>query len=204
MNMKKANQKMTLLTLVVALGAAVYLNWEYAKSTDFVVDATQANAAVDTADDNIVTDALTVNAEVSQEETVDKNYGEAQLVSVSETTGNEFFEQARLSRTKTRDEALDKLQKTLKSTELSSEEKEQLTQTLSKTIDNITTESDIESIVKAKGFIDCVAFIDEDKVNITVMTSNDGLDKTEVAQIRDVVLSKCSVSPQNITIVEVK
>lgn len=202
--MKKANQKMTLLTLVVALGAAVYLNWEYAKSTDFVVDATQANAAVDSADDNIVTDALTVNAEVSQEETVDKNYGEAQLVSVSDTTGNEFFEQARLSRTKTRDEALDKLQKTLKNTELSSEEKEQLTQTLSKTIDNITTESDIESIVKAKGFIDCVAFIDEDKVNITVMTSNDGLDKTEVAQIRDVVLSKCSVSPQNITIVEVK
>ena len=204
MNMKKANQKMTLLTLVVALGAAVYLNWEYAKSTDFVVDATQANAVMDTSDHNIVTDALTVNAEVSQEETVDKNYGEAQLVSVSKTTGNEFFEQARLSRTKTRDEALDKLQKTLKNTELSSEEKEQLTQTLSKTIDNITTESDIESIVKAKGFIDCVAFIDEDKVNITVMTSNDGLDKTEVAQIRDVVLSKCNVSAQNITIVEVK
>lgn len=204
MNMKKANQKMTLLTLVVALGAAVYLNWEYAKSTDFVVDATQANAVMDTSDHNIVTDALTVNAEVSQEETVDKNYGEAQLVSVSETTGNEFFEQARLSRTKTRDEALDKLQKTLKNTELSSEEKEQLTQTLSKTIDNITTESDIESIIKAKGFIDCVAFIDEDKVNITVMTSNDGLDKTEVAQIRDVVLSKCNVSAQNITIVEVK
>ena len=204
MNMKKANQKMTLLTLVVALGAAVYLNWEYAKSTDFVVDATQANAVMDTSDHNIVTDALTVNAEVSQEETVDKNYGEAQLVSVSETTGNEFFEQARLSRTKTRDEALDKLQKTLKNTELSSEEKEQLTQTLSKTIDNITTESDIESIVKAKGFIDCVAFIDEDKVNITVMTSNDGLDKTEVAQIRDDVLSKCNVSAQNITIVEVK
>lgn len=33
MRSKKLNQKMTLLTLVVALGVAVYLNWEYAKST---------------------------------------------------------------------------------------------------------------------------------------------------------------------------
>lgn len=204
MRMKKANQKMTVLTLVVALGVAVYLNWEYAKSTDLTMDVTQVNAFVTPEATNVITDALAVNAEVNQDEPVDKNYGEAQLVSVSETTGNEFFEQARLSRTKTRDEALDKLQKTLKNTELSAEEKEQLTQSLSKTIDNITIESDIESLVKAKGFIDCVAFIDEDKVNITVMTSNDGLSKEEVAQIRDIVLTKCTVSPQNITIVEVK
>ena len=52
--------------------------------------------------------------------------------------------------------------------------------------------------------MDCVAFIDSDKVNITVMTTNDGLTKEEVAQIRDIVLSKCKVSAQNITVVEVK
>ena len=39
MRSKKLNQKMTLLTLVVALGVAVYLNWEYAKSTDLALDA---------------------------------------------------------------------------------------------------------------------------------------------------------------------
>lgn len=198
MRSSKVNQKMTLLTLVVALGVAVYLNWEYAKSTDLALDAAAANAPVNT---GVVTDALAVEGDVA---VGDKNYGEAQLVSVGQATGDEFFEQARLSRTKTRDEALDTLQKSLKSAKLSEEEKTQLTAQLTATIDHITAESDIESLVKAKGFVDCVAFIDGDKVNVTVMTTSDGLTKEEVAQIRDVVLSKCQVTAQNITIVEVK
>ena len=196
MRNSKVNQKMTLLTLVVALGVAVYLNWEYAKSTDLALEATQANAPAAT---GVVTDALAVNGEVGV-----IIYGEAQLVSVVESTGDKFFEQARLSRTKTRDEALDKLQKSLKNAKLSDEEKAELTAKLTATIDSITAESDIENLIKAKGFVDCVAFIDSDKVNITVMTTNDGLTKEEVAQIRDIVLSKCKVSAQNITVVEVK
>ena len=62
----------------------------------------------------------------------------------------------------------------------------------------------MENLIKAKGFVDCVAFIDNGTVNITVMTSGDGLTADQVAQIRDIVLSKCSVSAQNITVVEVK
>lgn len=199
MRSKKLNQKMTLLTLVVALGVAVYLNWEYAKSTDLALDAAEANAPVTTA--GVVTDALAVDGDV---ETGDKNYGEAQLVSVGEPTGKEFFEQARLDRTKTRDEALDTLQKSLKSAKLSDEEKDALTAQLTAAIDSITAESDIETLVKAKGFVDCVAFINGDAVDVTVMTTSDGLTKEEVAQIRDIVLSKCQVTAQNITIVEVK
>lgn len=202
MRVKRINQKMTLLTLVVALGVAVYLNWEYAKSTDLVMDNTVAANA--TASTGIITDELAVETAASAQETADKNYGEAQLVSVTEPTGSEFFEQARLSRTKTRDEALDTLQKSLKNSALTQAEKDSLTQTLTATIDSITKESDIENRIKAKGFVDCVAFIDDDKVNITVMTTNDGLTQSEVAQIRDIVLSECAVSAQNITVVEVK
>lgn len=198
MRSKKLNQKMTLLTLVVALGVAVYLNWEYAKSTDLALDAAETGAPVAT---GVVTDALAVDGDV---ETGDKNYGEAQLVSVGEPTGEEFFEQARLTRTKSRDEALDTLQKSLKSAKLTDEEKEKLTAELTAAIDHITAESDIENLVKAKGFVDCVAFIDGDAVDVTVMTTSDGLTKEEVAQIRDIVLSKCKVTAQNITIVEVK
>ena len=204
MRSKKINQKMTLLTLVVALGVAVYLNWEYAKSTDLALDAAAANAQVAASTDaepGVITDALAVDGEVA---TGDKNYGEAQLVSVGEATGDEFFEQARLTRTKARDEALDTLQKSLKNAKLTDEEKESLTAQLTAAIDNIATESDIENLVKAKGFVDCVAFIDGDQVDVTVMTTSDGLTKEEVAQIRDIVLSKCQVTAQNITIVEVK
>lgn len=205
MKSSKANQRMTILTLMVALGAAVYLNWEYAKSTEIAVDAQPAGAQVEVTelsaegDDAVVTDALPTDVEEG-----DKNYGEAQLVSVGEADGSSFFDNARMSRTKTRDEALDTLQKTLKKSKLSDEEKKTMTEELSKTVENIELESEIESLVKAKGFVDCVAFVDSDKVNLTVMTSNDGLTKEEVAQIRDIVLSKCKVTARDITVVEVK
>lgn len=197
MTKMKTNQKMTMLTLAVALGVAVYLNWEYAKTTD---NALAAAATPSSTTPPAVTDQLAVDAAPE----VDKNYGEAQLVSVNSQSGSDFFETARLQRSKTRDEALDALQKSLKSAKLTDEEKSELTAKLTAQIESITLESDVENLIRAKGFVDCVAFINEGQVNITVMTANDGLTKEEVAQIRDIVLSKCSVSVQNITVVEVK
>ena len=191
--MKRRKQGLTLLTLAVALGVAVYLNWEYAKTAD---ESIVADAEVQTVS---VVDELNTEAEL-----VDKNYGEAQLVSVSKKSGSDFFDQARLSRTKTRDEALDSLKKSLKGSGLSSDEKEKLTQALSQEIGNSNTENEIETMIKAKGFADCVAFISEGKVNITVMTSSGQLQADEVAQIRDIVLSKCDVSAQDICVVEIK
>ncbi len=206
MKSAKSKRQLTLLTLVVALGVAVYLNWEYAR-TDTPY-AMQEAAAANTEITGVLKDPLSTEANAQAEPVLealpDKNYGDAQLVSASENSGSEYFEQARLTRTKTRDEALDKLQKTLKDTNLSSAEKETLTQSLTAEINGITLESDIENLVKAKGFADCVAFIEEDQVSLAVKTGTEGLSKSEVAQLRDIVLSKVSVSAQNISIVEVK
>ena len=203
MRKSKTNQRMTAVTLVLALGVAVYLNWQYAKAGGPEAPAVQTNApAQEAQSDPVVLDPLAAPAAAPA--AADKNYGEAQLVSINGKSSDEFFEAARLSRSKTRDEALDTLQKSLKSAKLSEEEKKELTDKLSAQIKSMTAENDIESLVKAKGFVDCVAFINEDQVNITVMTSSEGLTKEEVAQIRDIVLSKCSVTAQNITVVEVK
>ncbi|WP_367925214.1 SpoIIIAH-like family protein [uncultured Ruthenibacterium sp.] len=200
MKSAKSKRQLTLLTLVVALGVAVYLNWEYAKGdTPQILEETAAVSA------QVQTDA-------EQDETTqpvlealpDKNYGEAQLVSADEESNDKYFEQARLTRTKTRDEALDTLQKSLKDSSLSEEEKQNLTTTLSSTLESITIESDIENMVKAKGFADCVAFIEGDKINLAVKTGAEGLDKTEVAQLRDIILSKMETEAKNISIVEVK
>ena len=92
----------------------------------------------------------------------------------------------------------------MKDASLSTEEKESLTATLSNTLESITIESDIENMVKAKGFADCVAFIEGDKINLAVKTGAEGLDKTEVAQLRDIILSKMETEAKNISIVEVK
>lgn len=201
MKSAKSKRQMTLLTLVVALGVAVYLNWEYAK-TDQPFAMQEAGATPTSA----VVDVLSSESDVAQpvlEALPDKNYGDAQLVNASES-GGEYFEQARLQRSKTRDEALDKLQKSLKGTDLSKEERAAATENLTAVINNIAKESDIENMVKAKGFADCVAFIDGSKVNLAVKTGSEGLGKSEVAQLRDIILGKLEVTAQDISIVEVK
>ena len=199
MNSAKSKRQLTILTLILALGVAVYLNWEYAKTDSPFALPTQTQAE----DDALLANAQAENTPV-MEALPDKNYGEAQLVSVSEDSSDQYFETARLTRTKTRDEALDKLQQSLKATGLTEEEKAQLKDTLSSTISNISLESDIENLVKAKGFADCVVFVDGEKVDLAVKTGAEGLSKNEVAQLRDIILGKVQTSAQNISIVEVK
>lgn len=199
MKSAKSKRQLTILTLILALGVAVYLNWEYAKTDSPFALPTQTQAE----DDALLANAQAENTPV-MEALPDKNYGEAQLVSVSEDSSDQYFETARLTRTKTRDEALDKLQQSLKATGLTEEEKAQLKHTLSSTISNISLESDIENLVKAKGFADCVVFVDGEKVDLAVKTGAEGLSKNEVAQLRDIILGKVQTSAQNISIVEVK
>ena len=75
---------------------------------------------------------------------------------------------------------------------------------LSDIIQDMTSETDIENMVKAKGFSDCVASIADDKISVAVRPVNGELTKSDVAKIRDVVLSKTTISSQNIVVVEVK
>ena len=199
MKSAKSKRQLTLLTLVVALGVAVYLNWEYAQGdSPYAMQPAAAEASA------VATDALEEESAPVLEALPDKNYGEAQLVSADASGSDAYFEQARLNRSQTRDEALDQLQKSISQGQLTHEEKDAANAHMAAMIDNIAAESDIENLVKAKGFADCVAFIDGQKVNLAVKTGAQGLTANEVAQLRDIVLGKLETSAQNISVVEVK
>lgn len=214
MKSAKSKRQLTLLTLVVALGVAVYLNWEYSRNENGFLTAQDPDTlavAAQASEEQGTTEPLDlqVSAGASAESGVteplpNKNYGEAQLVSTDADSGEDYFEQARLTRSKTRDEALDKIQTILKDAQLTDEEKEEVTKSLSQQLENITLEGEIESLIKAKGFSDCIVFLDGEMVSAAVKTGGEALDKTSVAQIRDVILSKFDTKASNITIVEVK
>ena len=209
------SRKATAAVMVLALGAAVYLNWSFAREAPQNLTVAQTNGtAVETAADAetaVVTDPLENAVETSaadssvEEQATNKNYGEAQMVSVSQDSGTEFFEEARLSRSKSRDEALEALNEALKDTSVSEAEKKELTNKLSTQVNNITLETKLETLIKSKGFADCVVNLEGERANVTVMTENDALTAEEVAQIRDALMSQCTgLQAQNITIVEVK
>ena len=206
------SRQATAAVMVLALGAAIYLNWSFAREAPQELTAGQTQAAVETAADaEPVLDPLeeetTATAAQSGEDepAANKNYGEAQLVSVSQDTGAEFFEQARLSRSKARDEALEALNDALKDTNVSEEEQKALTTRLSTQVNNITLETKLETLIKSKGFADCVVNLEGEKANVTVMTENDALTAAEVTQIRDALMNQCAgLDAKDITIVEVK
>ena len=206
------NRQATAAVMVLALGAAIYLNWSFAKEApqDLTVSETAAVETAAAAETTAVvdpleaeTEAVAADGDVQQE--VNKNYGEAQMVSVNQDSGVEFFEEARLSRSKARDEALEALNEALKDTSVSETEKKELTDKLSTQINNITLETKLETLIKSKGFADCVVNLEGEKANVTVMTENDALTAAEVTQIRDALMNQCAgLDAKDITIVEVK
>ena len=197
----KNTRKATAITLAAALVIAVYLNWQYAR-TGVTLEEDAVNVSAVSQESIPVTDELMTEAEAVS--SANKNYGEAQLVSVANNSGSMFFEEARLKRTKAHDEAMDSIQKALKSASLSAEEKKEYTSQLTGNLADLNAENEIETLVKAKGFADCLCFLQSGRADLTVMTSGDALTAAQVAQIRDIVLSKSSVTAQNITVVEVK
>ena len=201
--LSKNTRRVTALTLAAALVVAVYLNWQYANA-DLPLAGEETTLQVSAEADTplAVQDELMTEAEATSG--VGKNYGEAQLVSVANSSGAEFFEEARLKRDKAHDEALDTIRKTLKSSSLSTEEKKEYTAQIAANLEDLHAENEIETLIRAKGFADCLCFLQSGRADLTVMTAGDGLTGAQVAQIRDVVLNKSGVTAQNITVTEVK
>jgi len=65
---------------------------------------------------------------------------------------------------------------------------------------DIQNEANIETLVKAKGFEECVAVISEDSVSVVV--SAQSLQATEVAQIMSIVYETTGIGPEKVSVVQ--
>ena len=62
--------------------------------------------------------------------------------------------------------------------------------------------STIENLVKAKGFEDCIAYVDNEKANVVVKITD--MTAEQAAQIKDIILSETNVDVSNITVTPVQ
>ena len=135
------------------------------------------------------------------------NYGEAEFVNGDAETAvptaeNDYFAQARLEKLTSRDAAVETLQSIIGGGDITSDE--MVTRALEAVNISgfIEDESNIETLVKAQGFTDCLAYLDGETAKIVVKT--DGLSSAKAAAIKDIVITETSVIPENIRIFEVK
>jgi stage III sporulation protein AH len=89
----------------------------------------------------------------------------------------------------------------LQSAELTDEERELTTGRALEVSKQIESENKIETLVKAKGFTECLAFVDDDSVRVVVRTK--GLDSAQAAQIKNIIIEETGVEPENISVGEI-
>ena len=85
------------------------------------------------------------------------------------------------------------------SDESSEEAKAQASAKISQIAVDIQNENNIETLVKAKGFSECVAIISDNSVSVIV--GADELKAAEAAQILAIVYDTTGISPENVTII---
>ena len=129
---------------------------------------------------------------------MENNYSDSQTTG-GEQENNNYFTAAALDREEARDEALDVLKLVTQSEEATEEAKAEATAKISKIAVDIQNEANIESLVKAKGFEDCVAVISEDAVSVIVKAES--LKAAEAAQILTIVYETTGISPERISII---
>ena len=111
-----------------------------------------------------------------------------------------YFASTQVSRDRARDEALAVLQNVVDSSEADSAEKNQALEDIATMAANIEAEANIEAMVMAKGFEQCVAIVNDGTCTVVVMS--EGLLPNQMAQINEIVYEQTGIKPVNVKYIE--
>lgn len=181
----RRNWKKNLLafTVLLTVCGGIYLNWRYSGGSDTadLVDTLDAQKVM--SDDMLVLDESLTQ------------------VSTNGNTVTDYFAAVRLSRQQARDSAVTLLQEAMAYGE--NADAENSGTQLEDIVQTALCEAQIESLIIAKGYADCVAYMSEAGISVAVASPEGGLQDTDVALIADIVMSQSSLNMDDIRVVEV-
>ena len=181
--MKIWKKNMVAAAILVTVCAGIYVNWLYSED--------QATVNLE--------DTLNEEKIMSEDSLVMSN----EVVSTdSANTMSEYFAAVRLSRQQARDSAVGLLQEAMAYSD--SAEAAQTNTQLEKIVQTALCEAQIESLIIAKGYSECVAYISEEGISVAVASPEGGLQENDVAVIADIVLTQSQYDMNDIRVVEVQ
>lgn len=119
-----------------------------------------------------------------------------------EVSSEDYFANIVLNRQSARDEAMEVLLSVTDSTTAIDEVKNSAYSDMEQIALDIENEANIETMILAKGFEQCIAVVNGNSANVIVKT--DGLTPGEVAQISEIVYEECGILPSELKIIEKK
>ena len=180
--MKQWKKNMVAAAVLVTVCTGIYLNWLYTDQQT-AVDLTDTVDAEKVLSD----DLLALDEEVLGEEL---------------NTATDYFAAVRLSRQQARDNALDLLQEAMAYDDAT--KAQESSQQLDEIVQTALSEATIESLIIAKGYTDCVAYMSNDGVSVAVAAPEGGLQTADVAVIADIVMTQSEYTLDDIRVVEVQ
>lgn len=182
--MKIWKKNLVAAAVLVTVCTGIYVNWLY----------TEANTT------NDLTDTLNVE-KVMSDDTLVLDGEDAILTNADVNTATDYFAAVRLSRQQARDSAVNLLQDVAVNSDQTKAEESAME--LEDIVQTALSEAQIESLIIAKGYTDCVAYMSNEGISVAVSAPEGGLKQEDVAVIADIVMSQSEYSLSDIRVVEV-
>ena len=173
-------------TMVLLVCAAVALNWKYTGE--------QAADAVEETGTKILGEATLVSGE--------EDGGEAGTDEEAVYTGGDYFASARLTRQQARDNAISLLQEAADQSGADAAVANEASEGIQVLAGYTMKEAQIENLVTAKGYTDCVAFMGEDSISVVVSALDNGMTDADAARIGEIVMEQTGLKADQIKIIE--
>ena len=188
--MKVWKKNMVAAAVLVTVCAGIYVNWSYSEGQT-------AAGLEDTLDvEKVMSDDTLILSEdmaaISAGEEVD-------------TTASDYFAAVRLSRQQARDNAVNLLQEAMSYQDVETGTKDtESAMELEQIVQTALSEAQIESLVIAKGYADCVAYMSGEGISVAVASPEGGLQQEDVAIIAEIVMAQSEYTLDDIRVVEVQ
>ena len=181
------------VAIVLFVGAAVYLNWSYNNQTE------------ETGDDpgKVLGETSLVNGEQDEEGTAQTGEtGETGETDGEETTQTGYFASARLNRQQARDSALELLQEAAADASADQTLIDEANASIQAMATYTMSEAQAENLITAKGYGECVCFLNEDSASVVVSATENGLMESDTARIVEIVMETTGLEANQIKIIE--
>ena len=187
--MKVWKKNLVAAAILVTVCAGIYVNWLYTE------DKTAAS----------LEDSLDTQ-KVMNEDTLVLS-GDMEAIAAGEdtiSTSTDYFAAVRLSRQQARDNAVNLLQEAMAYSGSEGTKDVESAMELEEIVQTALSEAQIESLIIAKGYADCVAYMSGEGISVAVSSPEGGLQQADVAVIADIVMTQSEYTLDEIRIVEVK
>ncbi len=187
--MKVWKKNLVAAAILVTVCAGIYVNWLYTE------DKTAAS----------LEDSLDTQ-KVMNEDTLVLS-GDMEAIAAGEdvvSTSTDYFAAVRLSRQQARDNAVNLLQEAMAYSGSEGTKDVESAMELEEIVQTALSEAHIESLIIAKGYADCVAYMSGEGISVAVSSPEGGLQQADVAVIADIVMTQSDYSLDDIRVVEVQ